>query len=63
MDFGHLIFDNENYGSSNVNIDENHNENDNYGSSNLNIDKVISLLQYKLNRTILVVIIHSSSQL
>ena len=28
VDFGHLMFDNENYGSSNVNIDENHNEND-----------------------------------
>merc|ERR1711902_111382 len=26
VDFGHLIF--ENYGSTNVNIDENHNEND-----------------------------------
>merc|ERR1711983_729630 len=36
VDFGHWI---ENYGSSNVNIDENHNENDNYGSSNVNIDE------------------------
>merc|ERR1712223_961821 len=36
VDFGHLIFD---YGSSNVNIDENHNENHNYDSSNVNIDK------------------------
>merc|ERR1712223_788705 len=36
VDFGHLIFD---YGSSNVNIDENHNENDHYGSSNVNIDE------------------------
>ena len=39
VDFGHLIFDNENYGSSNVNIDENINENDHYGSSNVNIDE------------------------
>merc|ERR1711994_550496 len=39
VDFGHLIFDNENYGSSNVNIDENHNENHNYDSSNVNIDE------------------------
>jgi len=36
VDFGHWI---ENYGSSNVNIDENHNENDHYGSSNVNIDE------------------------
>merc|ERR1711983_602230 len=36
VDFGHWI---ENYGSSNVNIDENHNENDNYGSTNVNIDE------------------------
>merc|ERR1711953_1223031 len=42
VDFGHLIFDNDHYGSSNVNIDEKHNENDHYGSSNVNIDENIN---------------------
>ena len=43
VDFGHLIFDNENYDSTNVNIDDNkQNEiesDDHYGRTNVNIDE------------------------